>query len=101
MIRVGGDDKSRLPLMVEPVRQPMDNIQAFGISIYEREVEPLSFFERTMADNVFSPKEAEPAPITVIFVGRVMELLRIVCKLEDAEIINPPRLDSTVYSLGC
>src|SRR5574341_671363 len=35
-------------------------------------VEPRNSFERIIADKVFSPKEAEPAPMTVIFVGSVM-----------------------------
>src|SRR5688572_9447298 len=35
-------------------------------------VEPRNFFERMMADKVFSPNDAEPAPMTVIFVGSVM-----------------------------
>src|SRR6185503_7803807 len=38
-------------------------------------VEPRNFFERIMAANVFSPKDAEPAPMTVIFVGSVMSPL--------------------------
>jgi hypothetical protein len=35
-------------------------------------MEPLNFLERIMADKVFSPKDAEPAPMTVILVGSVM-----------------------------
>jgi hypothetical protein len=35
-------------------------------------VEPRSFFDRRMAESVFSPNEADPAPMTVIFAGNVM-----------------------------
>jgi hypothetical protein len=35
-------------------------------------VAPRSFFERMIAESVFSPNDAEPAPMTVIFVVRVM-----------------------------
>jgi hypothetical protein len=35
-------------------------------------VEPRNFFERMIAERVFSPNDAEPAPMTVIFVVRVM-----------------------------
>jgi hypothetical protein len=31
-------------------------------------VEPFNFFERRIAESVFSPKEALPAPITVMVV---------------------------------
>src|SRR5215203_1408992 len=39
-------------------------------------VEPRNFFERTIAESVFSPNDAEPAPMTVIFVGSVIDVLR-------------------------
>jgi hypothetical protein len=35
-------------------------------------VEPHNFFERMIAESVFSPNDADPAPMTVIFVGRDM-----------------------------
>jgi hypothetical protein len=35
-------------------------------------VAPRDFFERMISESVFSPKEAEPAPMTVIFVDGVM-----------------------------
>src|SRR5215216_38205 len=44
-------------------------------------VDPRNFLERTIAESVFSPKDAEPAPMTVIFVGTAMvsNLLFQVC----------------------
>jgi hypothetical protein len=35
-------------------------------------VEPLSFLERINADNVFSPNEALPAPMTVMMVMKFL-----------------------------
>src|SRR5690606_22913643 len=55
-------------------------------------VEPRNFSERRMAESVFSPKIAEPAPITLIFVGRDMYTLLCVWLLRelDAAIIKHP-----------
>ncbi len=37
MIRMRADDELRIPFTIEPVRQTLDDIQRFGVSIYQRE----------------------------------------------------------------
>src|SRR5690242_18210592 len=46
-----------------------------------------------MAERVFSPNDAEPAPMTVIFVGRDICFLQriLISKTKDAKIINHSR----------
>ena len=47
-------------------------------------MEPRNFLERIKAERVFSPKEALPAPITTILVGRVINFSSILFGLASA-----------------
>jgi len=67
-MRMGGYIESGLPFPVQPQRQAMHNIQTLCIPIHKLNVEPFNFFERRMAESVFSPKDALPAPMTVMTV---------------------------------
>jgi hypothetical protein len=72
MVGVGCDIELCIPLAIEFVCQTIDNIQTVGVSVDQGKRGSAQFFERMIADSVFSPNDAEPAPMTVIFVGRDM-----------------------------